>query len=65
MTDIYNKSSLCLTQHYDDSIKEYYRTECTGKVIEVTINHSNNITKKIINITELPKEILTKIFNVR
>jgi hypothetical protein len=65
MTDIYSKGKLYLTQHYGDSIKEYYGTDCTGKMLEVTTNISNNVTERLLNINDLPKKAKCKIFNLR
>jgi hypothetical protein len=65
MADIYSKGKLYLTQHYGDSIKEYYGTDCTGKMLEITTNISNNVSKRLLNYKELPKEVMCKIFRLR
>ena len=65
MGDIYKKEKLYLTLHSGDSIKEYYGTNCTGKMMEVTTNISNNINERLLNYRELPKVAFCKIFRTK
>jgi hypothetical protein len=61
MGDIYNRGEHFLTLHSSGNIKEYYRTDCLGKVLEVTTNLSNNTTEKLVNTTELSESVTKKI----
>ena len=49
MLDKYNVGELDHTQHFTDCVKEYYKTDCLGKLLEVTITASNKTTEKILN----------------
>lgn len=63
MGDIYNKGRLYLTLHTYSNVKEYYGTDCIGKMVEVTTNISNNKSEKLLAYNEIPKEAFCKIFN--
>lgn len=58
MGDIYKKGEIFLTLHSSGSIKEYYRTDCLGKVLEVTTNLSNNTSEKLVSTTDLSEDVI-------
>ncbi len=62
MEDIYKKGELFLTLHSGDCIKEYYRTDCLGKVVEVTTNQSNNTTERLMSTTDLSDKVIKMFF---
>jgi hypothetical protein len=62
---MYNKKKHYLTLHYGDGVKEYYGTDCMGKLLEVSTNLSNNISERLLNYKDIPKEAFCKIFRTR
>ena len=62
MVDNYNIGEVSFTQHFTDCVKEYYRTECMGKLLEVTITASNKKTEKLLNYQELDYNVFCGIF---
>jgi hypothetical protein len=63
MGDIYKKREHFLTLHSGDCIREYYKTDCIGKVLEVTTNQSNNTSKKLVNTTDLSDKVIKELLN--
>jgi hypothetical protein len=62
MGNIYNKGEKFLTLHSGDCIKEYYRTDCLGKVLEVTTNVSNNTSKQLVSTADLSDKVIKQFF---
>ena len=58
----YNKGEISFTQHFTDCVKEYYKTDCLGKLLEVTITASNKTTERILNYQELDYNVFCGIF---
>lgn len=62
MVNNYNKGELSFTQHFTDCVKEYYRTECMGKLLEVTITASNKTTERILSYKDVDDNVFCGIF---
>ena len=62
MVDNYNVGEVSFTQHFTDCVKEYYRTECMGKLLEVTITASNKTTERILNYKDVNDNVFCSIF---
>jgi len=62
MVDNYNIGEVSFTQHFTDCVKEYYKTDCLGKLLEVTITASNKKTEKLLNYQELDYNVFCGIF---
>ena len=59
-----NKNKLFLTQNNLGSITEYYGTDCTGKLLEVTISLSNNTTERLVSYKDLPRDVFCTLFRM-
>jgi len=64
MVDNYNVGEVSFTQHFTDCVKEYYKTDCLGKLLEVTITASNKTTEKLLNYQELDYNVFCGIFRM-
>ena len=62
MVNNYNRGEISFTQHFTDCVKEYYKTDCLGKLLEVTITASNKKTEKLLNYQELDYNVFCGIF---
>jgi len=62
MVDNYNVGEVSFTQHFTDCVKEYYKTDCLGKLLEVTITASNKTTERILNYKDVNDNVFCGIF---